>query len=139
MWYNDQVGTSIRIASVILLLAMAGGRVSTVVCEIACLNAAPASPTVQFVSPKPSSHACHESAPQSAGGSGHIAAGADAECHGDATVPFVLTANSIRDSLATSELALSALQNPATPISIQGTREHTRLDLHRAPIVQLRI
>jgi hypothetical protein len=139
LWYNYRVRTSIRIASVVLLLTMAGGGVSTAICEIACLNGAPASRTRQFVSPAPSSHGCHDSVSQAPAGSDRVAATAHAECHGNATAPFALTANSIRDSLDSGELPLWALQDPATPVSVPGLREHTLPDLRRAPIAPLRI
>jgi hypothetical protein len=142
LWYNDWVGTSIRIASVILLLAVAGGRVSTVVCEIACLDGAPVSPQgVLAFGDELAAHGCHESASEPLGDASRVAPRSDhSACRNHISAPFVLTAKFVRNAPQSSAPADSTFCEVSNgSADDRQPRELTPPGLDRAPIVTLRI
>ena len=130
---------SIRLISALLVLAMIGGRAIAAACEIACLSAAPVSQNVPLTTAKSSGHACHESAPESSAATAHVTARSHDGCHNDTTALFVLTAKPVRDSAASTELALSAPQPFVASVAARTLPEPTPPDLQRALVVPLRI
>ena len=142
MWYNECVGTSIRIVSVLLLLAMAGGRVSTALCEIACLSAAPVSAAgVPEFAGDAATHGCHESAAQPLDDVSQAALrSVHTGCRDHASAPFALTATFVRDMLQSSASTASTFREVSSiPTGDRQLRERTPPGLSRAPIVTLRI
>jgi hypothetical protein len=125
---------------VLLLLAMAGGRLIAATCEVACLIGPSASRAAQSQQKGAAAH-CHEPAPESAASSAQIAQRGRHGCHDTATPTLVLTSPSVRTALESGDLALSGRQQtgPADVSARRARQPHSPPGLHRSPIVPLRI